>query len=132
MSAAEEWSAPMAAQDQALPALRGTLKDRLVGRMDPGVANSLTEAQLLELERVLSTPSRRRLPIDIRLTVPLFRHRYFLALLATPERRSAARLNEERAMREPWTVGNICFFAFLLALIVPAVIGLAHIISARF
>ncbi len=100
--------------------------------MDPDVANSLTEAQLLELERVLSAPSRRRLPIDIRLTVPLFRHRYFLALLATPERRSAARLKEERAMREPWTVGNICFFIFLLALIVPAVIGLAHIISARF
>lgn len=132
MSAAEEWSARMAAQDQALPALRGTIQDRLVERMDPEVANSFTKAQLLELERVLSAPSRRRLPIDIRLTVPLLRHRYFLTLLATPERRSAARLKAERATREPWSFGNICFFVFLLVLFVPAVIGLARLTSARF
>ena len=40
-----------------------------------------------ELERVLAASSSRRLPIDIRVTLPALRRRYFITFLAGPERR---------------------------------------------
>lgn len=69
---ATDWNTQKAALHQEAPARRGTTRDRLLGAMDPEVARSFTEAQLRELERVLATPSSRRLPIDIRITVPFF------------------------------------------------------------
>lgn len=126
---AAEWSARRAIQVRAVSSARGTIQDRVLGPMDPDVANSFTEAQLLELERVLSAPPSRRLPIDIRITVPFFRGRYFLTFIAGRERRSAERLKEERAKHALWTFANVCFFVFLVVLFVPTFIGLVHIFA---
>ena len=104
---------------QETPAGRGSIRDRLLGPMDPEVAKTLTETQLRELEHVLAAPSSRPLPIDIRITVPIFWRRYFITLLAGPERRSAERLKEERAKHALWTFWNVCCFIFLLVLFVP-------------
>jgi len=97
--------------------------------MDRDVANSFTEAQLQELERVLSASASRRLPVDIRVTVPVLWRRYFITVLAGPERRSAERLKQERAKHALWTFTNVCSIIFLVLMFLPAFIGLIHIIA---
>jgi hypothetical protein len=98
--------------------------------MDQKIRQSFTETQLRELERVLAPFSARRQPVDVRISVPLFRRRYFMTILAGPELRSAERLKADRAKHAIATTANICFFAFLLTMIVPTMIGLYHIINA--
>lgn len=126
---ARDWSAERAALEHEAPVQRGTLLDRLLGPMDREVANSFTEAQLQELERVLVASSSRRLPMDLRITLPVLRRRYFLTVLAGPERRSAERLKQERAKHRLWTFANVCSLIFLLLLTIPAIIGLVHIFA---
>ncbi len=126
---AAEWSRRKAIQDRVASPPRGTILDRVLGPMDPDIANSFTEAQLLGLERVLSAPGSRRLPIDIRITVPFFRGGYFLTCIAGRERRSAVRLKEERAKHVLSTFANVGFFVFLVVLFVPTFIGLVHIFA---
>lgn len=125
---AGDWSAAETGLKQ--PVQRGSLLERLLGPMVRDVANSFTEAQLQELERVLGASSSRRLPIDIRITLPALRRRYFVTILAGPERRSAERLKQERAKHRLWTVWNVCCFVFLLVLFVPTFIGLVHIFAS--
>jgi hypothetical protein len=49
-------------------------------------------------------------PVDIRLSLPLPFGRYYLTLVAGPERRSPRRLAEDRRRRPLATVGNLLFF----------------------
>ncbi len=126
---ASDWSVGVSTSGQGSPASQGNLWDSLLRSMDPEVARSFTDAQLRELERVLTAPTSRRLPIDVRITVPFLWRRYFITFLAGPEQRPAERLKEERAKRAIWTFANICFFLFLLALSIPTLIGLFHIMA---
>jgi len=126
---AARWPAREAVLYDAAPATRSAILDRLIGPMDQGVAQSFTDEQIRELERVLAAAPVRRLPIDIRITVPLFRRGFFITVLAGPERRSKARLEEERAKHALWTFANLCCFAFLLVLFVPTAIGLVHMVA---
>jgi len=126
---AVDWSEQGAVLQQKAPARSGTIRDNLLGPMNQEIARSFTETQLRELERVLTAPASRRLPIDVRLTVPFFWRRYFINFLAGPEQRSAERLKEERARHTLWTFANVCSFVFLLTLSIPALIGLAHIFA---
>ena len=114
---------------QAASARQRTMRDCLLGPMDPEIAKSFTESQLRELERVLVASPSRRLPIDIRMTVPFFRRRYFMTFVAGRELRSAERLKQERAEHAFWTFANGCFCLFLLMLATPTVIGLLHILA---
>jgi hypothetical protein len=126
---AAPWAVAKADLRNAAQASRGTIRDRLLGPMDREVALSFTENQIRELERVLVAAPARRLPVDIRITVPFFRRAFFITVLAGPERRSRERLREERGKHALWTFANLCCFAFLLVLFVPTVIGLAHIVA---
>ena len=126
---AADWSAQELASNQQAPAQQGTPGDDLLGSMDPEIVRSFTEGQLQELKRVVSATKSRRLPIDIRITVPFFWRRYFITVLAGPERRSAERLKRERAKHAIFTFANVCFFVFLLVLFIPALIGLVHILA---
>ncbi|MCC6466753.1 MAG: hypothetical protein IT563_00415 [Alphaproteobacteria bacterium] len=49
-------------------------------------------------------------PVDIRVSLPLPFGRYYLTLVAGPERRSAARLAGDRQARPLATAGNLLFF----------------------
>ncbi len=126
---AVDWSEQKAALNQEAPARPGTTRDGVLEQMDPEVARSFTQAQLQEIKRVLPAPASRRLPIDIRITVPFLRRRYFITVLAGPEQRSEERLKVERAKHVLWTFTNVCCFVFLLLLFIPALIGLVHILA---
>ena len=123
------WRATRSERKRVAPLQSGSLLDRLLGPMDRSVADSFTDAQLRELERVLADSSSRPLPLDIRITLPALRRRYFITVLAGPERRSAERLKQERARHRLWTFANTSSIIFLLLLAKPAIIGLVHILA---
>ena len=123
------WSSQTATRRQEALNRQRTMRDCLLGTMDPEISKSFTESQLRELERVLASPASRRPPINIRLTVPFLRRRYFMTFLAGRERRSAERLKQDRAKHALWTFANVCSFVFLLLLATPTVIGLLHMLA---
>ena len=126
-----DWHKQVPALEQGARSSSETIKARLLKRMDRDIAKSFSETQLRELERVLTSQTTKGPPIDVRITLPFFWHRVFVTFLAGPERRSARRLNEERLKHRLWTFANICTFVFVLLLIVPALIGLVHILAGR-
>ena len=128
-SGAGDWNKAVAGASGALQLRGGSHLDRLLGAMERDIADSFTEAQIQALEGVLAASSSRRLPIDIRLTVPFFRRHFFITLLAGRERRSAARLKQERRRHRLWTLANACCIVFVLSLSVPAVVGLVHLLA---
>ena len=123
------WSSQKAPLQQRVPTWQGNIRDWLLKPMDPEIAKTFTERQLRELELALASPASRRLPIDIRMTVPIVGRRFFITLLAGPERRSAERLSQDRAKHAFWTFANVCTFLLLLLLATPTVIGLLHILA---
>ena len=48
-----------------------------------------------------------RHPLDIRITIPLFVRRYYITIVAGPERRSAERLARERKKHPLLTAANV-------------------------
>ena len=70
-----DWHKQVAALNQGADVDAGSIRQRLLTRMDPEVAGSFSEAQLREIERALTAPVRKRPAIDIRLTAPFFRRR---------------------------------------------------------
>ena len=105
------------------------LRDRFLRSIDPEVRKSFTEEQLHELERSLAEPESSGTPVNIRLTIPILWRQFYMTFLAGPERRSKQRLNRERARHPLWTFANTCCLFFLLLFLVPALIGLVHIIA---
>ena len=126
---AGDWSAQKSTLREAAPVRQATPGERLLEQMDQKVAASFTDIQVREVERILSMPSSRRFPVDIRVSLPFVWRRYFITILAGPEQRSAERLEKERADHALWTFTNIVAIIFLLLMFVPALIGLIHILT---
>ena len=55
-------------------------------------------------------------PVDIRLSIPSLFRRYYIVLLAGPERRSAERRAEEKQRHPFGKLANLLFVAMILAL----------------
>jgi len=90
-------------------------------------ASSTDAAAAMGIHRGLQTGDRVWMahPVDIRLSLPLPFGRYYLTLVAGPERRSRARLAEDRGRRPVVTLGNFLFlFASALGINCLAVLGL--------
>ena len=115
------------------PAEDGTSFCRwLLANVPQDVAASFTASQLEAIEGAIENRSRRRLPLDIRVSIPFFRRRFFLVFLGGPEKRSLERLKRERVKHALWTLTNICTLVFVVLFIVPAVIGMIHMIASAF
>ncbi len=97
--------------------------------MPKDVGNSLTELQLTMIERALDSGRWQAHPVDLRLSIPLLWRRFYLVLLAGPERRSAERRRDERFHRPLRAVANVVVFAVFLLLLVPAAVGTVQLFS---
>ena len=104
----------------------------LLDNVPPNVARSFTETQLTAIEHAIEDRSRGRLPVDIRLSVPFIWRRFFVVFLAGPERRSPERLSRERVKHAFWTVANVCTVVFVMLFLIPAAIGMIHMINSAF
>ena len=96
--------------------------------MPEDVANSLTEIQLATLEHALESGRWRNHPLDIRLSIPVFRKRFYLVLVGGPEQRSRERRKLARAGRLR-TMADVVVFAVFLSLLAPALVGSIYLIS---
>jgi hypothetical protein len=119
---------PMAAPSDSGPSFRRWLLDKVPS----DVARSFTETQLAAIEYAIEDRSRRHPLIDIRLSVPFIWRRFFVVFLAGPERRSPERLRRERVKHAFWTIANACTVAFVMLFLIPAVIGMIHMINSAF
>lgn len=83
--------------------------ETLMDRLPPAVAASLTVEQRAALYSAVKPVSWRRHPVNIRLTFPFIGGRYFVTIVAGPERRSVDRVKRERVMHPLRTAGNMLF-----------------------
>ena len=102
---------------------------RFLERMPEEVASSFTELQLETIEHALEGDKWRDHPVDVRLSIPVLRRRFYFVLLAGPERRSAERRKYERARRPVRVIADIILLALFFVLLVPAAVGSIHLIS---
>ena len=101
----------------------------LLKRMPEDMAKTFTGSQLAAIERALDDGTPRNKAVDVRLSIPLFRHRAFLVFLAGLERRSPERRSQDREKRALWTFANAGAFAFIFLFLIPAFMGIGHILT---
>lgn len=103
---------------------------RLLAQMPSDDAASFTESQVAALDRALETATSNRQPVDIRISIPFLRRRYFIVVLAGSEQRSAERRKLDREKHKLWTPANVLALGFGLLFAIPALIGIVHMIGA--
>lgn len=97
--------------------------------MPKDVGDSLTDLQLTMIERALDSGRWRLHPVDLRLSIPLLWWRFYVVLLAGPEKRSPERRRSEQINRPLRAVANTVLFAVFLLLVIPAALGVVQLIS---
>ncbi|MEO1094828.1 MAG: hypothetical protein AAFX01_08010 [Cyanobacteria bacterium J06638_28] len=98
--------------------------ERFLNRLPEDVAASFTAEQLSALQSALQFTQWRRHPIDLRLTLPLFWKRFYVVLVAGPERRSKERLKADRSRNPIWTLSNVGFVLAFICLGILLSLGL--------
>jgi|TARA_R110002072_G_scaffold9326_8_gene45515 hypothetical protein len=83
--------------------------------LEPEIRSSLSDNQVEGIRDAYKRTAWRSHPIDIRLSVPFFGRGFYLTIVAGPERRSSARVRQERA-KHPLATLNNAFFIGLVSL----------------
>ncbi len=100
------------------------VSNELLDRLPPEVLETFTPEQRSALWGAAKPSSWRHHPIDMRVSLPLFGGRIFMAVVAGAERRSGGRRRRDAHMRPFFTPSNVIFLAamFLIAVAVGAVL----------
>ncbi len=101
----------------------------LLKKMPEDMAKTFTDGQLAAIETALEDGTPGKKAVDVRFSIPLFRRRAFLVFLAGLERRSPERRSQDRGKHALWTFANACAFAFIFLFLIPAFMGMGHIIT---
>jgi hypothetical protein len=104
-------------QGEGANALLDRLPSELRQRLPPDVAAALTKA-------AASQPWKDH-PVDIRISIPLPFRRFYITLVAGPERRSPTRLALDRRSRQLASLGNVLFVLTFVGAFYAAIIGAA-------
>ncbi|PSN15461.1 hypothetical protein C7293_07225 [filamentous cyanobacterium CCT1] len=81
------------------PSQASVALERMLGQMDPAIARSFTESQREALQASLASTLWQNHAVDIRLSIPLLLQRYYLVVVAGPEKRSRERRQQDQATR---------------------------------
>ena len=84
--------------------------DQVLARLPRGVRDSFDAAQEDAIRRAVAQHWRQH-PVNIRVSLPVARRRFYLTVLGGPERRSRARRRSDRRHHRLRTVSNILFIA---------------------
>ena len=98
---------------------------RFLSRVPADVAATFSQAQLFAI-RDFVTNNRDRQAVDIRWTIPLIWFRFFIVVLAGPERRSARRRAADKALRPLWTWSNAIVIAVFLVMLLTSLVGMKY------
>jgi hypothetical protein len=92
--------------------------EQLFAKIPQEITDTFTEEQLEAIKKAFGSRSWTRHPLDLRVSIPIPGLRFYLVLLAGPERRAKQRLQYERSVYSLWTPGNIVFLmGFLMILL---------------
>lgn len=106
-----------------------TFRRRLLAAMPKPVADSFTDLQLTMVENAVNGMRWGEHPVDIRLSLPFWRRRFYLVFIAGPERRSAGRRAHERRKHPLVKTANFLIFGLFVLLLIPATVGVAVLLS---
>ncbi len=97
----------------------------LFAQLSEDTLKSFSEGQKQALHEVITDPKAGP-PVNIRLTVPLWRRQFYLTVLSGQEKRSSDRRRFERARYPLRTIANIFFaISFAVAFYALALVALA-------
>ena len=103
--------------------------DLLFSRLPEDVVESLTPEQRAALYAAAHSPSWRRHPVNLRLSLPLLGRRFFLTIVAGRERRGAQRWRRERVLHPLVTPGNLAFVVLTATVFYGLGVGLLFVLS---
>ncbi|MBD1866167.1 hypothetical protein H6F95_02380 [Cyanobacteria bacterium FACHB-471] len=106
------------------PSRKDSLFEQFLAHVPPQTAETFTVAQVEALKQACSQLNWKKHPVDIRLSVPVPFNRFYLVLLAGPERRSPQRLQTEFRKYPVWTTTNMMAIAVAIGLILLSSLGL--------
>ncbi|MEB3213133.1 MAG: hypothetical protein VKL39_17410 [Leptolyngbyaceae bacterium] len=92
---------------------------RLCHQLPPETLATFNAEQLAALEEAIVQTWRNH-PFDVRLTLPLFRKKIYVVIVAGLERRSSTRIRQERNAHPIWKPVNLA----VIALIATSAVGL--------
>lgn len=90
----------------------------LLDQLPPEILETFTPEQRAALWGATKPSSWRHHPIDIRVSLPLFRVRLFMAVVGGAERRSSSRRRRDARLRPFLTVSNVIFLAIMFVIAV--------------
>ncbi|MBE7381466.1 MAG: hypothetical protein F6J95_008660 [Leptolyngbya sp. SIO1E4] len=114
---------------KASPFSKDSALERFLKRLPEEVADSFTVEQLQAMQSALQTTQWRRHPVDLRLTIPILWKKFYVVLVAGPERRSNQRRMLDRAKNPIWTSTNLLFVVGLVSLGIMLSLGLFQLKS---
>ncbi len=121
-----ETGEPGAKDDAALvPVISDGYIARFLASVPADVASTFSQAQLVAIKDFVIN-DRARQAVDIRWTIPLIWFRFFIVILAGPERRSAERRAAERAARPILTWSNVIVIAVFLVMLLTSLVGMNY------
>ena len=101
---------------------RDAFIEKFISRIPRDIAATFSDDQLHAVKLAFGARSWGAHAIDVRKSVPIFWHRYYVVLLMGRERRDAERLHAEGALFG--TIGNaMVTLMFLGAILVPLALG---------
>ncbi|MBF0393325.1 MAG: hypothetical protein HQL38_11665 [Alphaproteobacteria bacterium] len=107
--------------------------DWLFSRLPDEVIDSFSPEQRAALYHAAKSPTWRRYPVNIRLSIPALTHRYFLTVVSGRERRNPDRIHREKAVNPVGTFGNMLFLmgvgALFYVMAVLALLAAASIVE---
>ena len=109
--------------------LRGS-EDWILARLPDEFHTSLTPDLIRAIAEAATPRSWATHPVDIRLSIPLPFGRYYLALVAGPERRSPERRAAEVETHRVVTASNV-LFVMSIVVVFYGVLGLAALLLTR-
>ncbi|MEM9452476.1 MAG: hypothetical protein AAGA75_28710 [Cyanobacteria bacterium P01_E01_bin.6] len=99
---------------------------RLCKQLPPDIFATFSIDQLTALEDAI-TQTWRNHPIDVRLTIPLLWQKFYVVVVAGPERRSKERLKEERDTHPIWKPSNLIFIILIISLAIGLIVGVMQL-----
>lgn len=110
--------------------MRAGSDDWLLARLPDEIHSRLTPDLKRAIARAAAPRPWEQHPVDIRISIPLPFARYYLALVAGPERRPAERRAADRKVRRVMTAGNM-LFVLAIVIVFYGLLGLAALLLTR-
>lgn len=104
--------------------------DPLLSRLPDEIWQSFNTEQRAALWEASHTPTWRRYPVNMRLSLTMLGERYFLTIVAGSDRRHAERVRRERRLHPLSTFGNLVFLTAAAAVFYVGALFMLFAVSA--